>query len=135
MMLYLESNTRPDISFFVHQCARFTHNTKASHETSVKSIFRYLRGTKEKAPVFNPYNKLVVYFYSNADFEGLWGYENPQDPICDSSRTVFVVTFSDFPLLWVSKLQTEISLSDIHSEYMVFHISVRYLLPLKSLIK
>ena len=29
MMLYLASNTRPDISFSVHQCARFTHNTKA----------------------------------------------------------------------------------------------------------
>ena len=29
MILYLESNTRPDISFAVHQCARFTHNTKA----------------------------------------------------------------------------------------------------------
>ena len=28
MMLYLASNTRPDISFSVHQCARFTHNTK-----------------------------------------------------------------------------------------------------------
>ena len=28
MMLYLASNTRPDISFDVHQCAQFTHNTK-----------------------------------------------------------------------------------------------------------
>ena len=32
IMLYLSSNTRPDISFDVHQCARFTPNTKASHE-------------------------------------------------------------------------------------------------------
>ena len=29
MILYLESNTRPYISFDVHQCDRFTHNTKA----------------------------------------------------------------------------------------------------------
>ena len=36
MMLNLASNTRPDISFAVHQCARFTHNTKVSHETAVR---------------------------------------------------------------------------------------------------
>ena len=28
MMLYLASNKIPDISFAVHRCARFTHNTK-----------------------------------------------------------------------------------------------------------
>ena len=42
MMLYLASNTRLDIYFSVHQCARFTHNTKASHETAVKRIYWYL---------------------------------------------------------------------------------------------
>ena len=29
MMLYLVSNKRPDISFDVHQCAKFTNKTKA----------------------------------------------------------------------------------------------------------
>ena len=38
MILYLASNTRPDISFAVHQCAQFTKNTKASHDISVKRI-------------------------------------------------------------------------------------------------
>ena len=42
MMLYLASNTRPDISFAVNQCVRFTHNTKVSHETAVKRICMYL---------------------------------------------------------------------------------------------
>ena len=42
MMLYLTSNKIPDISFAVHQCVRFTHNTKTSHETAVKRICRYL---------------------------------------------------------------------------------------------
>ena len=53
MMLYLASNTRPDISFDVHQCAWFTHNTKISHETYVKRICRYLQGTKDNGLVFN----------------------------------------------------------------------------------
>ena len=60
MMLYLESNTRPDLSFTVHQCARFTHNTKVSHEKSVKRICRYLQCTKNSGLVFNPSKKLVV---------------------------------------------------------------------------
>ena len=46
MMLYLESNTRPDISFAVHQCSRFTHNTKSPHKTAAKRICWYLQGTK-----------------------------------------------------------------------------------------
>ena len=42
MMFFLASNTRPDISFSVHQCSRFTHNTKALHKTAMKRICRYL---------------------------------------------------------------------------------------------
>ena len=71
MMLYLESNTRTYISFAVHQCARFTHNTKASHETAVKRICRYLQGTKDNGLVFNTSKKLVADCYANADFAGL----------------------------------------------------------------
>ena len=74
MMLYLASNTRPDISFAVHQCAQFTHNTKVSHETAVNRICRYLQGTKDNGLVFNPYKKLVVDCYTDADFAGLWGH-------------------------------------------------------------
>ena len=73
MMLYLASNTRPDISFAVHQCARFTHNTKVSHETAVKRICRYLQGIKYNGLVFNPSKKLDVDCYADTDFAGIWG--------------------------------------------------------------
>ena len=46
-----------------------------------------------------------------------------------------MVTFANCPLLWVSKLQTEIALSTLNSEYVALSHSVRALLPLKSLIK
>ena len=85
--------------------------------------------------MFNPSKKLVVDCYADADFAGLWGHENPQDPICARSRTGFVVKFLNRPLLWVSKLHTYIYLSILSSEYVALSHSIRSLLPLKSLIK
>ena len=79
--------------------SQFTHNTKASNETAVKRICRYLQDTNDNGLVFNTYKKLVVGFYADADFLGLWGHENPQDPICVRSRTVFVLTFSNCTIL------------------------------------
>ena len=81
MILYMESNTRPYISFAVHQCALFTNNTKASHDTDVNMICQDTQGTKEKGLEFNTSKKLLVYCYTDADFAGLWGHENNQDPI------------------------------------------------------
>ena len=65
MMLCLELNTSPYISFDVHQCDRFTHNTKASYETGAKRICRYLQGTNDNVLVFNPSKKLVVNCYAD----------------------------------------------------------------------
>ena len=129
------SNTRPDIYFSLNQCDPFTLNTNVSHDTAMKSIFRYLQGINDNGLVFNQSKKLVVDCYADADFAGLWGHENPQDPICARSRTGFVVTFANCPLLWVSKLHTDISRSTLHCEYVVLSHSVRALLPFKSLIK
>ena len=56
--------------------------------------------------MFNPYNKMVVDCCADANFAGLWVYENPQDPIFARSRTVSVVNFDNCSLLWVSTLQT-----------------------------
>ena len=101
----------------------------------MKRICWYLQITKENGLVFNPSKKLVVDCYADADFAGLWGNEDPQGPICASSRTGFVVTFYNFPLFCLSKIQTEIALSTLHSEYAKLYHSVSALLPLKSLIK
>ena len=85
--------------------------------------------------MFNPSKKLMVDCYDDSGFAGLWEHEDPQDPICARSRTGFVVTFSNCPLLCMSKIQTDIALSTLHSEYLALSHSVRVLLPLKSIIK
>ena len=82
----------------------------------MKRICRYLQCTKYNGLVFSPSKKQDVDCYADTDFAGLWGYVDPQDPICARSRTGLVVTFSNCYLLWISKLQTEIALSTLHSE-------------------
>ena len=54
MLMYISTNTRPDIAFAVNQCTGFTHNPKKSHLIGVKKVLRYLRGTKDKWMNLNP---------------------------------------------------------------------------------
>ena len=104
MLMYLETNSRPDIVYAVNQCARFTHNHTNSNATGIKRILRYLKATRTKGMTIQPTNNHDVYYFVDADFGGLWGSENDQDPICAKSRAGFVILFMGCPLLWVLKL-------------------------------
>ena len=59
----------------------------------------------------NPnYNVFKYDAYPSADFLELFGHENPTDTACVNSHTGFVIILVCFPVLWVSKLQTDIDL-------------------------
>jgi hypothetical protein len=57
------------------------------------------------------------------------------DPITARSRTGYIINFADSPILWVSKLQTEIALSTTEAEYISLSTSTRDILPILSLAK
>jgi hypothetical protein len=55
--------------------------------------------------------------YPDADFAALYGHEKITDPACAKSRTGFLLTVSNCPMMvWVSKLQTETALSTMEAE-------------------
>jgi hypothetical protein len=62
MLLYLSNNSRRDIAYAVHHCARFSHNPKESHAQAVKTIVCYLKRTRNKGLVLNPSGNLAVNF-------------------------------------------------------------------------
>jgi hypothetical protein len=135
MLLYLSGNSRPDISFAVSQCCRFTHNPRQSHGVAVKRILRYLNGTRDKGMKFKPTQSLKVDCYVDADFAGLWGIEPDQDPVSVKSRSGYLITFMNCPLLWVSKLQSQIALSTMESEYIALSQSMRDLIAIREVLK
>ena len=83
-MLYLSSYIRQYIYFAVHQCGRFTYNTKALHDNIVNRIFCYLQGTNKKVIVLNLFKITVMECSAGANFfedEGTY----------ESSRSYFVL--------------------------------------------
>ena len=135
MLLCLASNSRPDIAFATHQCVCFTHSPKASHEAAILRTCHHLQGTKKDDLIFTPATELNVDCYVDADFCGLFGVEDPADPISVKSRTGYVIMIAGCPLLWVSKLQQEISLSTQESEHVALSSSLRDVIPIQNLVK
>jgi len=78
----------------------------------------------------NPSDALKIDCYPDADFEGLWTHNDKQDPNCVRSRMGYVICLSNCPVLWKSKLQTEIALSTMEAEYVALSTSCRDLFPL-----
>ena len=68
---YLANNSRPDIQFAVHQCARYTHSPKTSHTSALKRIVRYLLGTRTQGLILTPSKDITLDMYADADFAGM----------------------------------------------------------------
>ena len=135
MLNYLAASTRPDILFAVHQCVRFAANPKLSHERALKRIVRYLKGTKDKGIILKPDPSKGVQCFVDADFAGGYANETKEDPISVFSRTGYVIFYLGCPLIWVSKLQTEISLSTVEAEYVALSQAMRDVIPLQDQMK
>ena len=144
MLNYLVNCTHPELAFAVHQCARFCNDPKRVHEQAVKRIIRYLLRTqktytgKDKAPqgiLFQPNKTKSIETYVDVSFAGEWNTSWSDEPSSVMSRTGYVIFYANCPIIWSSKLQTEIALSTTESEYIALSQSLRDVIPLISLLK
>ncbi len=131
---FLEKSTRLDLGYSVHQCARFSADPKESHAAAVKRIGKYLNGTKLKGLILNP-REHSFDCWVDADFVGNWDRVNADvDPSTAKSRTGFIITYGACPIVWASKLQTEVALSSTESEYNALSTATRDVIFLMQLV-
>ena len=136
MLIYLTRNTRPDIEYAVHQCARFQLNPKKAHEkNAIKRIGQYLLGTRYKGIIFTPKMEDInnIQCYVDADFAGNYTKDTNKNPDLVKSRTRCVIKYARCPITWFSRLQTEISLSATEVEYIALSTATRELLPMREM--
>ncbi|MBE0451949.1 MAG: hypothetical protein IBX70_14070, partial [Clostridia bacterium] len=133
MILYLSGHSRPDIAFAVSQCGRFIHCTKRSHELALERIGQYLKGTMEEGLILKPNGSFDIECHVDADFAGLWPSEDIMDPSCVKSRTGFVISISGCPIVWTSRLQSDIAGSTMEAEYNALSMAMKDVIPIQTL--
>ena len=126
---YLEKGTRPAIAYAVHQVARFSLDPKQSHAQAVDEQ------QKTKAS-FSIRTKKSFEVFADADYSGKWF---PKTVAFDSStaksRSGYVISIFGCPLIWQSKLQTQMALSTTEAEYIALSQSLRDTIPIMELTK
>ena len=66
-------------------------------------------------------------------FSGGWNQEEGKDPVLVLSRTGYVITYVNCPIICVIQLQTEIALINMQVEYISPSQSMRDVLPFMSI--
>ena len=133
---YLEKSTRGELAFAVHQAARFSADPREPHSKAVFHICRYLAGTQDKGMIFKPDETLGLEVFADADLAGTWNKETAEnDPSTARSRAGFLIRYAGCPILWSSKLITEICLSTTEAEYVALSEAMRQTVPMMNILK
>lgn len=135
MLTYLQGTSRPDISMATHQVARFCIAHKLSHERAVCHIGRYLKAGKDKGMIVTHNGDKGLECYVDTYFLGGWDETNSGNRESVLSRSVYILIYDNYPVLFFSKLQTEISLSTTEEMQIVLSQATREILPFINLLK
>ena len=131
---FLEKSTRLDLSYSVHQCARFSSDPKESHAKAVKRIGRYLMETRDKGIILDPKDHSFD-CWVDASFVGDWNRVTADvDPSVAKSRSGYILAYGGCPLVWSSKVQREIALSTTEAEYNAMSESLRHVIHMMQIV-
>ena len=104
-LMYAIVCTRPDLAYNASMVNRYMHNPGKSHQSAVKWIFRYLKGTSDIGLVFD--RKIAttnnVAGYVDSDYGG--------DLDRRRSLSGYIFTLCNSAISWKATLQSIVALS------------------------
>ena len=107
-LLYLTAS-RPDILYSVCLCSILQSDPRESHLTTVKQIFKYLKGTTNLGLFYRKSGDYSLVGYCDADFTG--------DRVERKSTSRSCQFLGENLISWSSKRQSTIALSTAEAEY------------------
>ncbi len=115
---YLAQTSRPDIMYATHQIAKYSSDPREPHGEAIIYLVRHLMGSKNIGIRFSQNAIKGFECYCDADFSGNWNKENPADDLStEKSRSDWNIFYAGCPIIWASKLQSQVALSTTEAEY------------------
>eukprot|EP00957_Ditylum_brightwellii_P211959 15366807-Ditylum_brightwellii.AAC.1 len=113
-----QSGRKKEADKILARCAKFCEDPRETHVAAVEHIDRYL-----KVP-------------QDINLSGKWFKKiDMTDATNAKSRTGYIITYANWPMLWASKLQTLATLSTIEAEYVALSIVVREAIVVMNFLK
>jgi hypothetical protein len=95
------------ISYAMHPCIRFSAAPEMEYDKALKWLDRYLIETRDKRLMFDPKEQSF-----DASFGDEWDRAGALvDADAASSRTGFVISFTNCPVIWTTRISTQTALS------------------------
>ena len=133
---YLAQTTRPDICYATHQIAKYSADPRAPHGEAIHYLVRYLKKTRDMGLKFKPDPSKGFECYCDADFSGNWNHQfAATDPSTSKSRSGWVIFYASCPIIWASKLQSQVAFSSTVAEYIAMPMALRDVIPAMSLVQ
>jgi hypothetical protein len=127
-LLWLATNTRPDILNAISVLCRFNNNPGHRHWTAAQLVLRYLKGTTSYGIEYSPNkNQPHLTAYVDSDFAN--------DPDTRRSVTGYVIMYVNGPIAVKSKRQSSVSTSSVQGEYQAACDAVRVVAWLRKLLE
>lgn len=126
MLLYLSTNTRPDISASVSILSQKVSKPTVTDLNEVTRVIRYLKMTKNlKLHLGGPSSELIAHSDAN------WG----EDRADRKSNSGYVVTLNGGAISWCCRKQNLVTLSSAEAEYVAICETVKEVMWLSGLVE
>jgi hypothetical protein len=122
--------------YATHQLAKYSSNPHEPHGEAALYLVRYLKKSCDIGIRFWPDPEKGFECYCDADFSGAWNKQFAwHDPSTVKSRSRWVIFYAGCPIIWASKLQTQVALSTTEAEYIAMSQALRDVLLIMFLIQ
>ena len=122
-LMYLMTQTRPDIAYSLGNLARYMSNLSKEHFLALSRLWAYLKRTKDLGLSFSPNKDIKLSSYCDSDWGG--------DKETRKSTTGYLFLIGNTPISWASKLQKTVALSSCEAEYIALKEAIKELSYLK----